>query len=121
MFLPLVTPDQSDSAYLDNMVEMLVHADRSLPHDYDDAYSLEAWDGNEIMEDYKKHFYEFPCLRNGAMGWTSFYLTHTDGKNYRSYSGQKMDQALQDFVLPDDIVVCGIGVWRIAQDPKLKL
>ena len=52
MLLPLVTPDQSDSAYLDNMVEMLVHAGRSLPHVMM-MLIPEAWDGNEIMEDYK--------------------------------------------------------------------
>lgn len=45
-------PDQSDSAYLDNMVEMLVHAGRSLPHVMM-MLIPEAWDGNEIMEDYK--------------------------------------------------------------------
>jgi glutamate synthase domain-containing protein 1 len=38
MLLPLVTPDQSDSAYLDNMVEMLVHAKTIFTSCYDDAY-----------------------------------------------------------------------------------
>jgi len=58
MILPLVSNHQSDSACLDNMIELLVHAGRPLPHVMM-MLIPEAWDGHEYMEDYKKYFYEF--------------------------------------------------------------
>ena len=58
MILPLVSNIQSDSACLDNMIELLVHAGRSLPHVMM-MLIPEAWDGHENMEDYKKYFYEY--------------------------------------------------------------
>ena len=61
MLLPLTKPNQSDSSYLDNMVELLVHSGRSLPHVMM-MLIPEAWDGDKHMEDYKKYFYAFHAL-----------------------------------------------------------
>ena len=58
MLLPTVTPGQSDSACLDNIIELLVHAGRSLPHVIM-MLIPEAWDGNAAMNAEKKAFYEF--------------------------------------------------------------
>ncbi len=58
MLLPIVTNNQSDSACLDNMIELLTHTGRSLPHVMM-MLIPEAWDGNDKMEPYKKDFYEF--------------------------------------------------------------
>lgn len=49
---------QSDSANLDNVVELLTLGGRSLPHVMM-MLIPEAWDGNDQMEDYKKAFYEY--------------------------------------------------------------
>ena len=58
MLLPVVTEGQSDSACLDNMIELLTLTGRSLPHVMM-MLIPEAWDGNEQMDPVKKAFYEF--------------------------------------------------------------
>jgi len=58
MLLPTVTPGQSDSACLDNMIELLTMCGRSLPHVMM-MLIPEAWDGNEQMDPVRKAFYEF--------------------------------------------------------------
>ncbi|RZK30905.1 MAG: glutamate synthase subunit alpha, partial [Hymenobacter sp.] len=58
MLLPVVDAGQSDSACLDNIVELLLHCGRSLPHVLM-MLVPEAWDGNEQMDPLKKAFYEF--------------------------------------------------------------
>jgi glutamate synthase domain-containing protein 2/glutamate synthase domain-containing protein 1/glutamate synthase domain-containing protein 3 len=55
---PIVTPGGSDSASLDNVVELLHRTGRSLPH----AMAMlipEAWDGDPTMPPAKKAFYEY--------------------------------------------------------------
>jgi glutamate synthase (NADPH) large chain len=55
---PVIQPGISDSAALDNAVELLVMAGRSLPH----AMAMlmpEAWDADATMETAKKAFYEY--------------------------------------------------------------
>ena len=58
MLLPLVPADQSDSASLDNMIELLTLCGRSLPQVMM-MLIPEAWDGNEDMDPLKKAFYEY--------------------------------------------------------------
>jgi len=55
---PIVTPDGSDSAALDNAVEFLFQSGRSLPHVM--AMMIpEAWAGNPDMDEDKRAFYEY--------------------------------------------------------------
>ncbi|MFT3934389.1 MAG: glutamate synthase large subunit [Chitinophagaceae bacterium] len=58
MLLPIITSGQSDSACLDNMIELLTFTGRSLPHVMM-MLIPEAWDGNEQMDPVKKAFYEY--------------------------------------------------------------
>lgn len=58
MLLPIVTEGQSDSACLDNIIELLTLTGRSLPHVMM-MLIPEAWDGHEEMDPAKKAFYEF--------------------------------------------------------------
>lgn len=58
ILLPVVDRGQSDSACLDNVVELLLHSGRSLPHVML-MLVPEAWDGNEQMDPLKKAFYEY--------------------------------------------------------------
>ena len=56
--LPIITPGGSDSAMLDNAVELLTLAGRSLPH----VMSMlipEAWDNDMAMPEDVKAFYEY--------------------------------------------------------------
>ena len=56
--MPIVQPGGSDSGTLDNVVELLTLAGRSLPHVM--AMLIpEAWDADETMHPDKKAFYEF--------------------------------------------------------------
>ncbi|MGO1787771.1 MAG: glutamate synthase large subunit [Sphingobacterium sp.] len=58
ILLPVVDYGQSDSACLDNVVELLLHSGRSLPHVML-MLVPEAWDGNQQMDPAKKAFYEY--------------------------------------------------------------
>ena len=58
MLMPICDPKNSDSANLDNVIELLVLSGRSLPHVMM-MLIPEAWDDNTLMEDYKSDFYEY--------------------------------------------------------------
>jgi glutamate synthase (NADPH/NADH) large chain len=78
MLLPLITDGQSDSACLDNMIELLLLCGRSLPHVMM-MLIPEAWDGNDQMDPVKKAFYEFHAsLMEPWDGPAS--ISFTDGK-----------------------------------------
>ncbi len=55
---PICTPGASDTATLDNVVELLVHTGRTLPH----ALMMlipEAWEHHEEMDEDRRAFYEY--------------------------------------------------------------
>ncbi len=58
MILPVIDETQSDSGCLDNVIELLLHAGRSLPHVLM-MLIPEAWDGNMDMDPIKSAFYQF--------------------------------------------------------------
>ena len=75
---PILIPGASDSAILDNAVELLYHTGRSLPH----AIMMlipEAWQNHRTMSDEKKAFYEYhSCLMEPWDGPAS--IPFTDGQ-----------------------------------------
>lgn len=78
MLLPVVSNGQSDSACLDNMIELLTLTGRSLPHVMM-MLIPEAWDGNDKMDPVRKAFYEYhACLMEPWDGPAS--ISFTDGK-----------------------------------------
>ncbi len=78
LLLPIISSGQSDSACLDNMIELLTLCGRSLPHVMM-MLIPEAWDGNEDMDPLKKAFYEFHAsLMEPWDGPAS--ISFTDGK-----------------------------------------
>jgi len=59
---PIATPGASDSAILDNVLELLYHSGRSLPHCMT-MLIPEAWQNHKTMSDAKRAFYEYhACL-----------------------------------------------------------
>ena len=74
---PIATPGASDSAILDNAVELLYHTGRPLPH----AVMMlipEAWQNHRAMSDEKRAFYEYhACLMEPWDGPAS--IPFTDG------------------------------------------
>ncbi len=78
MLRPVCSLQQSDSANLDNVIEMLVLSGRSLPHVMM-MLIPEAWDGNPQMEQKRREFYEYHAsLMEPWDGPAS--ITFTDGK-----------------------------------------
>src|SRR5436853_7876682 len=77
ILMPVCIEGGSDSAMIDNALEMLVMCGRSLPH----AMMMlipEAWDGHESMSDEKKAFYEYhSCVMEPWDGPAS--MVFTDG------------------------------------------
>lgn len=78
MILPVITPGQSDSACLDNMIELLTLTGRSLPHVMM-MLIPEAWDGNEQMDPVKKAFYEYHAAFMAPWDGPAS-ISFTDGK-----------------------------------------
>jgi glutamate synthase (NADPH/NADH) large chain len=58
MILPVIDETLSDSGCLDNVIELFLHAGRSLPHVLM-MLIPEAWDGNEKMDPLKQAFYQY--------------------------------------------------------------
>ena len=78
LFMPICYRDQSDSASLDNVIELLYLSGRSLPHTIM-MLIPEAWQDNEHMEAWKRAFYEYhDCLMEPWDGPAS--ICFTDGK-----------------------------------------
>jgi glutamate synthase (NADPH/NADH) large chain len=76
--LPTIAPGGSDSANLDNVAELLLHAGRSLPHVMM-MLVPEAWQNDPLMPAHKKSFYEYhSCLMEPWDGPAA--LAFTDGK-----------------------------------------
>ena len=75
---PIITPGASDSAVLDNALELLVHSGRTLPH----AIMMmipEAWQDHKTMSKEKKGFYEYhACVMEPWDGPAS--IPFTDGQ-----------------------------------------
>ncbi len=78
MLLPVIDNNQSDSACLDNIIEILLHTGRSLPHVMM-MLVPEAWDGNLHMDPIKKAFYEYHATLMEPWDGPAA-ITFTDGK-----------------------------------------
>jgi glutamate synthase (NADPH) large chain len=115
MVLPICNPLQSDSSNLDNVVELLVHAGRSLPHVMM-MLIPEAWDGNENMSREKKDFYEYHAnLMEPWDGPAS--ITFTDGKVIGATLDRNGLRPSRFIVTSDDYVIMAseVGVLDVDQ------
>ena len=75
---PIIEPNLSDSASLNNAIEVLVHGGRSLPHVMM-MMVPEAWQNDDLMPKAKKDFYEYhSCLMEPWDGPAA--LAFTDGR-----------------------------------------
>ncbi|MFM8741390.1 MAG: glutamate synthase large subunit [Cytophagales bacterium] len=115
MILPICNPLQSDSSNLDNVVELLVHAGRSLPHVMM-MLIPEAWDGNEQMSKEKKDFYEYHAnLMEPWDGPAS--ITFTDGKIVGATLDRNGLRPSRFVVTDDDVVIMASEVGVLDIDP----
>ena len=117
MLLPIVTEGQSDSASLDNMIELLTLTGRSLPHVMM-MLIPEAWDGNEDMDPIKKAFYEFhACMMEPLDGPAS--ISFTDGKIIGATLDRNGLRPSRYAVTHDDRVIMASETGVLPIDPAL--
>jgi glutamate synthase (NADPH/NADH) large chain len=117
MILPICNPAQSDSSNLDNAIELLLHAGRSLPHVMM-MLIPEAWDGNELMSQEKKDFYEYHAnLMEPWDGPAS--ITFTDGNIIGATLDRNGLRPSRFIVTNDDRVIMASEVGVLDVDPSI--
>jgi len=117
MLLPLITEGQSDSACLDNMIELLLLCGRSLPHVMM-MLIPEAWDGNEQMDPVKKAFYEYHAsLMEPWDGPAS--ISFTDGKMIGATLDRNGLRPSRYCVTTDDRVIMASETGVLPIDQKI--
>ncbi|MET0243531.1 MAG: glutamate synthase large subunit [Flavitalea sp.] len=117
MLLPIVTQGQSDSACLDNIIELLALSGRSLPHVMM-MLIPEAWDGNEQMPPLKKAFYEYhACLMEPWDGPAS--ISFTDGKIIGATLDRNGLRPSRYCVTSDDRVIMASETGALPVDPSI--
>ena len=101
--LPVVNPNGSDSAMLDNTLELLVLAGRSLPH----AMMMlipEPWSNHESMDPDLKAFYQYhSSLMEPWDGPAS--IAFTDGKRIGAVLDRNGLRPSRYYVTKDDLVI----------------
>ncbi|MBD0284369.1 MAG: glutamate synthase large subunit [Flavisolibacter sp.] len=117
MLLPVVTEGQSDSACLDNMIELLTLCGRSLPHVMM-MLIPEAWDGNEEMDPVKKAFYEFHASFMEPWDGPAS-ISFTDGKIIGATLDRNGLRPSRYCVTTDDRVIMASETGALPIDPKL--
>ncbi|MET0392428.1 MAG: glutamate synthase large subunit [Chitinophagaceae bacterium] len=117
MLLPIVTNGQSDSACLDNMIELLTMTGRSLPHVMM-MLIPEAWDGNDHMDPVKKAFYEFhSAFMEPWDGPAS--ISFTDGKIIGATLDRNGLRPSRYCVTTDDRVIMASETGVLPVDPAI--
>ncbi len=116
MLMPVIDDNQSDSACLDNIVELLMHCGRSLPHVMM-MLVPEAWDGNELMDPLKKAFYEFHATLIEPWDGPAA-LTFTDGKLIGALLDRNGLRPLRYVITNDDTVIVASEAGVLTIDEK---
>ncbi|MFZ9589733.1 MAG: glutamate synthase large subunit, partial [Chitinophagaceae bacterium] len=117
MILPIVAESQSDSASLDNMIELLTMTGRSLPHVMM-MLIPEAWDGDENMDPVKKAFYEFHAsIMEPWDGPAS--ISFTDGRMIGATLDRNGLRPSRYCVTSDDRVIMASETGALPVDPSL--
>ncbi len=113
---PIIAPDGSDSANLDNAVELLLQAGRSLPH----AMAMlipEAWAGNSHMEPEKRAFYEYhACLMEPWDGPAA--IAFTDGRVIGAILDRNGLRPGRYVVTNDDLVIMASEAGVLDIEPE---
>jgi glutamate synthase (NADPH/NADH) large chain len=120
MIMPICDSSQSDSANLDNAIELLVLSGRSLPHVMM-MLIPEAWDGNELMAENKKAFYEYhAALMEPWDGPAS--ISFTDGKIVGATLDRNGLRPSRYLVTSDDVIIMAseAGVIEVDQSKIVK-
>jgi len=119
--LPVITPAGSDSGSLDNAVELLTLAGRSLPHVM--AMLIpEAWDADSTMRPEKKAFYEYHASLMEPWDGPAA-IAFTDGRSIGATLDRNGLRPARYLVTHDGLVILGseAGVLPVKpEDVKFK-
>ena len=120
ILLPIVDAGQSDSACLDNLVELLLHSGRSIAHVLL-MLVPEAWDGNTQMEPLKKAFYEYHATLMEPWDGPAA-LCFTDGNTIGATLDRNGLRPLRYLITSDDrvIVASEAGALPIPEELIIK-
>ena len=114
--LPIIREGLSDTACLDNAIELLVKSGYSLPH----AMMMlipEAWENHETMSQAKKDFYAYhSCLMEAWDGPAS--IGFTDGKNIGAVLDRNGLRPSRYLVTKDDLVVMASETGALVFPPE---
>ena len=119
MLVPIVTGGQSDSACLDNMVELLTLCGRSLPHVMM-MLIPEAWDGNDQMDPIKNAFYQFHAVLMEPWDGPAS-ISFTDGKMIGATLDRNGLRPSRYCVTKDDRVIMASETGALPIDPSMIL
>jgi glutamate synthase (NADPH/NADH) large chain len=100
---PIIVRDKSDSAQLDNMLELFVHAGRDLPH----ALMMmipEAWEADREMDDERRAFYEYASALQEPWDGPAA-VTFTDGRLIGAALDRNGLRPLRYLVTDDDRII----------------
>jgi glutamate synthase (NADPH/NADH) large chain len=117
VLLPIISEGQSDSACLDNMIELLTLCGRSLPHVMM-MLIPEAWDDNDLMDPVKKSFYEFHASFMEPWDGPAS-ISFTDGKIIGATLDRNGLRPSRYCVTTDDRVIMASESGVLPVDPKL--
>jgi glutamate synthase (NADPH/NADH) large chain len=117
MLLPIITEGQSDSACLDNMIELLTLCGRSLPHVMM-MLIPEAWDGDDKMNPIKKAFYEFHAAFQEPWDGPAS-ISFTDGKIIGATLDRNGLRPSRYCVTTDDRVIMASETGALPIDPSI--
>ncbi|MGZ4836696.1 MAG: glutamate synthase central domain-containing protein, partial [Terriglobales bacterium] len=118
---PIIAPGGSDSANLDNAVELLLQSGRSLPH----VMAMlvpEAWDGNPHINPKKKAFYEYHASIMEPWDGPAA-VAFTDGRQIGATLDRNGLRPGRYLVTNDDLVIMASEAGVLPVDPasvKLK-
>ena len=116
IILPICDATHSDSANLDNIVEMLTLGGRSLPHVMM-MLIPEAWQDNESMEEHKKAFYEYHAsIMEPWDGPAS--ICFTDGKMVGATLDRNGLRPSRYYLTDDDKLIMASEAGALPVDPS---
>jgi glutamate synthase (NADPH) large chain len=112
---PIIQPHGSDSSALDNAVELLVQAGRSLPH----ALAMlipEAWDKDATMDEGKRAFYEYHASLMEPWDGPAA-VAFTDGRMVGATLDRNGLRPARYIVTDDDLVIMASETGVLPIDP----
>jgi glutamate synthase (NADPH) large chain len=116
MLTPITSPDGSDSANLDALVEMLVLSGRPIPHVMM-MLVPEAWQDNKLMDPHRKAFYKYHASMMEPWDGPAA-LVFTDGKRIGATLDRNGLRPLRYCVTRSGRVVAASEAGALPVDPK---